>query len=124
MKWNALVKAADNGLLQKDWDNGQKIGSFRAGENWLFKKGAFGVSYVAYEDIIWAYRRIETVNGKLCCGKASFDIHHVILLLSNKKELDIRFEERAEAQALLDAIGAGNPQAEIGYSVEKQAKFA
>ena len=124
MKWNALAAAADNSLLERDWESARKIGPFRAGEKWLFKKGAFGVSYVSYDDILWAYRQIETVNGKLCCGKASFDIHHVIIVINNKKKLDVRFEERQDAQDLLDAVQSGNPAAEIGFSAEKRAKFA
>lgn len=124
MKWNALVTAADENRLQMDWETAEKIGSFRAGENWLFKKGAFGISYVDFKDIVWAYRRIETVNGKLCCGRAVFDIHHVKVVMKNRKELDIRFEEKQDAMQLLELIESRNPKAEIGYSEEKKVKFA
>jgi len=123
MRWNALVTAANEQLLQADWEKTEKIGMFRAGEKWLFKKGAFGISYIPYSDIIWAYRRIETVNGKLCCGKASFDIHHVRVVMKNGKDLDIRFEERKEAQKLLDVLERKNPNIEIGYSAEKKQQF-
>ncbi len=124
MKWNALASPADELQLQADWENGKKIGTLRAGERWLFRKGAFTTSYVAYQDILWAYRQIETVNGKLCCGKASFDIHHVIVLTSSGEKMDIRFEEKVAAQELLDIIEIRNPKTEIGFSQEKKVKFA
>ena len=124
MKWIAMTAKAENDLLQEDWNNGEKYGPLKAGKNWLFKKGALGTSYVPYKDIIWAYRQIETVDGKLCCGKASFDIHHLIIHTNGKQRLDIRLEERKPAQELLDIIAAANPDAEIGFSAEKKAKFA
>lgn len=124
MKWSALATAADEDMLRQDWDTADKVEFVRIGEKWLFKKGVFGITYVPYNDILWAYRRIETVNGKLCCGRTVFDIHHVRLVLRNGKDFSIRFEEKKSAQQLLDVIAEKNPGAEIGYSEEKKAKYA
>ena len=124
MKWNALATASDERVLQSDWEAAEKIEFVRAGEKWLFKKGVFGVSYIPYSDIRWAYRRIETVNGKLCCGRAVFDIHYVRIVFMNGKEFNLRFEEKKAPQQLLDVIAERNPKTEIGYSEEKKAKYA
>lgn len=78
-----------------------------------YKKG-FKWYAVPYSIITNAYMRIEEVNGRLCCGVASFDMH--FLMLKTESELiKIELESKEIVKAILDELHSRNHQIEIGY---------
>lgn len=64
-------------------------------------------------DILWAYQRIEEVSAKMCCSRASFDIHSVIVVTQDKKTFKFEMEER-EAKDFLRELKACNPDISVG----------
>lgn len=79
----------------------------------VYKKG-FKWHTVPYSSIINAYMRIEEVNGRLCCGVASFDMHFLMLKTASGL-IKIELESKNIVKAMLDALHSRNPQIEIGY---------
>lgn len=83
------------------------------GSQLVYKKGCKWHT-VPYSSITNAYMRIEEVNGRLCCGVASFDMH--FLMLKTEAELiKIELESKEIVKAMLDELHSRNPQIEIGY---------
>lgn len=86
-----------------------------------YKKG-FKWCGVPYNSITNAYMRIEEVNGRLCCGVASFDMHF-LMLKTESGLVKIELESKEIVKAVLEELHSRNPQIEIGYHKpeEKQA---
>lgn len=78
-----------------------------------YKKGIKWYT-VPYVDIIRAYLRIEGVNGRVCCGVASFDMY--FLMLKTREELiKIEASSQETVKEMLSVLKEKNPEIEIGY---------
>lgn len=68
-----------------------------------------------------AYRRVEIVNGRLCCGGASFDIQSLVLVLDDgsSREIVIGDNEigdslKRKAERLLRDMQEAHPELQYG----------
>ena len=75
-----------------------------------------------YEDIENAYMRIEEVNGRLCCGVASFDMHFLMLKTKTGELIKIECTSKEIVKQLLDQLAQKNQEGRniiIGYKKDK-----
>ena len=84
-----------------------------------YKKG-FKWYILPYSEIAHAYLRIEEVNGRLCCGVASFDMYFLMLRTIAGEEIKIEVSLKESAKEMLGVIEKKNPETKIGY--KKQEK--
>ena len=57
MKWIPGAGRAEDEQLEADYEKSTVQGKFRLGETYLFRKKALGVWYLAWREILWAYRQ-------------------------------------------------------------------
>lgn len=57
-----------------------------------------------YEDIVNAYLRIEEVNGRICCGVASFDMHFLMLKTTSDELIKIECSTKEIVKQILDEL--------------------
>lgn len=93
---------------------GKETQKIKLEESQLVYKKGFKWHAVPYSSITNAYMRIEEVNGRLCCGVASFDMHFLILKTESGL-LKIELESKEIVKAMLEKLHSRNPQIEIGY---------
>lgn len=77
-----------------------------------------------YEDISNAYLRIEEVNGRICCGVASFDMHFLMLKTSSGELIKVECSSKEIVKQLLDELSQKNNETiniVIGYKKENQS---
>lgn len=110
-------------ILEKDFEEANKIGRYAVGELAVYCPKMFKQVYIPIQDIIWAYRRLESVEGKLCCGKANFEIHKVILVTAKKQRFELAGMGLEQAKEILAALEQKNAAIDIGYSKEKEASY-
>lgn len=91
----------------------------KLGEERLEYKKGFKWYMLPYSEISHAFLRIEEVNGKLCCGVASFDMYFLMLNTKKGEEIRIEVSSRESAKEMLAVIEKKNPEAEIGYKKQK-----
>ena len=77
--------AAD--VLSAEYKAGREIGSITLGETSLFFKVKRKVSYVPYADITRAFRRVQLVGMKMCCGKGDLEVENLVICGAEDKEL-------------------------------------
>ncbi len=89
-----------------EYDNAEPFGKLRLGLERLFWKCGLRRYAVRMEHGARAYRQIEHVYGKLCCGGRSYDIHRLVLVLRDGKTLTLHIgdDEKKAAEELLNAI--------------------
>ena len=83
----------------------------------VYKKG-FKWNLLPYEDISQAYLRIEEVNGRLCCGVASFDMYFLVLKTKSGNMIKIEASSKEIVKEMLTELEEKNPKFEIGYKKE------
>lgn len=117
--------ALPENVLKSDYQGADKYGKISLGDSCLYITHIFYVEYVPYSVITKAFRRIEDVKGKLCCGVSNYEIHHLVLE-ENDKSITVLFEEKEAAQKALEQVAEKNPETVIGCRqvVETQAEAA
>lgn len=105
--------------VQQDFERAVKQENVRLGDTFLFLNHMLYTEYLPYAAITRAFRRIEEVNGRLCCGNTSYEIHEVAIEAAARSAV-LRFQTREAAVACLEKIAAKSEQAEIGYHPEKK----
>ena len=100
--------------LQADYAAAEKQENLKLGEKCLYIAHTLYTEYVPYEAVERAYRRVEDVRGKLCCGVTTYEIHHLVIEAGGK-EVTVLLESKEAAQMALDRIADKNPKAQIGY---------
>lgn len=79
-----------------------------------YKKG-FKWYTLPYEALRQAYLRIEEVNGRLCCGVASFDMFFLMLKTTGDELIKIEATSKDIVKQMLEEIKKKNDGVEIGY---------
>ena len=74
MKWIPGAGRAEDRQLAADYEKSTVQGKFHLGETYLFRKKALGVWYLAWREILWAYRQVEDVQSRLCCGTTNYEV--------------------------------------------------
>lgn len=82
-----------------------------------YKKG-FKWYVLPYSDIANAYMRIEEVNGRLCCGVASFDMHFLMLKTSSGELIKLEASSKELVKEMLGELQVRNRDIEIGKKNE------
>ena len=87
MKFNPLASAVAEEILAAEYKTGREIGNVTLGETCLFFKVRLKVSYIPYVDIHRAFRRVQLVQTKMCCGKGDLQIENLVICGQDEKEL-------------------------------------
>ena len=80
-----------------------------------YKKG-FKWNSLPYTDIINAYLRIEGVNGRICCGVASFDMHFLMMKTKSGELIKVEGSSKEIVKQILDELSQKNSEIVIGFN--------
>lgn len=83
-----------------------------------YKKG-FKWHTLPYDAITQAYLRIEEVNGRLCCGVASFDMFFLMLKTREDELIKVEATSKDIVKQMLEEIKKKNEKIVIGYKKDK-----
>lgn len=109
MKFKAMgSQKISEEVLKQDYQTAIKQENVKLGEACFYINHTFTAEYAVYGEIERAFRRIEDVRGKLCCGVTNYEIHHLILEIGSR-EADVMFENKDTAKAALEWILEKNP---------------
>ena len=87
MKYYPLTENMPDAVLANEYKEGREIGAVTLGETCLFFKVKRKVSYVPYADITRAFRRVQLVGMKMCCGKGNLEVENLVICGAEDKEL-------------------------------------
>ncbi len=108
--------------VRRDFMMAKKVGEVRYGKYFLFYRGMDKWMYIGYDDIVWAYRRLEGIKGKQ--RKDSGDgVHFLMLVTKEKKRIGVPVGEEGNALAGLEIIREHNKYIDIGFSRDKEERY-
>lgn len=123
MRFIPLTVTLERTELEEEFANIAEKKNVSLGENCIFIKRFMRRLYLPYEQIVWAFRRVETVNGKAGKNQTTFEVQHLVMVTPDKKQFDVLVESKEAANHILERIQEKNPAAEIAFSKEKKEKF-
>lgn len=127
----ASGRGQDESLVRMDFNLSKPIGNcknVRYSRYFIFyqdvmAKDSMQWLYVDYKDIVWAYRRFEDVQGRLCRVQEGLEVHSLMIVTKDKKRIGILIEGRENALEGLNVIRQHNKLADIGFTKEKEEKY-
>lgn len=104
--------------LDTEYDDGTAYGKVKLGKDVIFWKVGLRWFYMPLNMVQRVFRRVEQVQGKLCCGMASFDVEKLVLVTDGEElELYIGDNLKTQAQNLMAALQAAHPELQYGKPV-------
>lgn len=100
----------------QEFQQASAYGAVRLGERYVFWKRGFRWYLVELGEVSRAYRRVEAVDTKMCCGNVNFDIQKLVLLLEDGSSLELLIGEGMprEAEALFQEMRGRCPGIQYG----------
>ena len=120
LKQYAYLRGKD-AALDASFNSGKLYGKVKLGDSAVFWKSGLRWCAVPLSRVRRAYRQVEPVYGKLCCGTAGFDIHRLILILTDGQTLELHIGDnelgdqvKLQAQRLFQALQDAHPEIQYG----------
>lgn len=120
----ASGRAQDENMVRRDFHAAKPVGSVRYGQYFIFQQG--GISrwlYIDYNDIVWAYRRLEDVQSRLGTKTTGLEIHSLMIVTKDKKRIGVSIGNKENVVKGLNIIQERTPFADIGFAKEKEEKY-
>ena len=114
MKFSTPEGKIDTPEVNADYETASRFEKTRVGVLGVFFPSGFGTKFIPYFYIDQAFIRIHEVDGKLCCGKATFYYYRIVFVHNGKEFADIMSENEKLTDEALSAIGRAAPQIKIG----------
>lgn len=90
-----------------------------AEEELLYRKGLKWKT-IALADIARAYRRVEEVTARVCCGIADFSTHYIMLVSGSGETVKVEMSAEGKAKEFLEALRQQAPHIAIGLPATKK----
>ena len=119
MKFYPLTKDVAESILAAEYRAAREIGAAALGETCLFFKVKRKVNYIPYEDITRAFRRIQLVGMRMCCGKGDLEVENIVVcgVGADGRETELAMAQLPGARAgviMLEELEKRVPDIKIG----------
>lgn len=109
---NGTVNSAE---VAEDFAAAQQFDKVRVGKLGVYFKEGFRTRYLSYQDFDRAFIRVNEVDGKLCCGKSTFQYFRLVFVRNGKEFTDVISEDEKAMDDALAQIKAACPEMAIGF---------
>ncbi|MDO5344562.1 MAG: hypothetical protein Q4E91_02325 [Lachnospiraceae bacterium] len=120
-----VFRRGQNAGMDQEFGQGAPYGKVKIGQEHIFWKKGLRWYQVEVSRIRRAYRRVEAVDTKMCCGNANFDIQKLILVLDDDTRLELLIGDGMprEGEALYQEMKNRYPQLQYGKPQEAAAEI-
>ncbi|MDY3249010.1 MAG: hypothetical protein SOX32_01525 [Candidatus Choladocola sp.] len=112
----SVYRKNEVGSLDLEFREAEQYGKVKLGREYIFWKKGLKWYLERYDNISRAFRRIEAVDTKMCCGNVNFDIQKLVLILKDGNEAELLIGEGVpgEAEALYRKLQENRPEISYG----------
>ena len=115
MKFYPLIAGSQEPKgLGEEYRTGREIGKIRLGEQHLFFRSMGRAYYIPYTEIRRYFRRVMMVPARLCCGKGSFQMEHLVICGGEGELAQVEVPGTKAAKVLMEELGRLAPGAAVG----------
>ncbi len=119
----ASGRSHDESMVRRDFSTAKPVGRIRFGRYYMFQEGVGKWLYTDYNDIVWAYRRLEDVQSRLGHKTAGLGIHTLMIVTKDRKRIGIPVGNEENIVEGLSLIRQHNAFVDIGFAREKEVKY-
>lgn len=97
--------------LDTEFAAASAFGKVRMGTDYIFWKKGFRWYFLDLKNVQRAFRRVEAVDAKMCCGNVNFDIQKLVFILKDGTELELMIGDAMprEAEKLYQTLQKQKP---------------
>ena len=114
MKFTDTKGVRESVELTDDYSKAEAFERIRIGNLGVYYPSGFRQKFIPFDELEQAFIRIHEVDGKLCCGKATFYYYRHVLVVNGKENTHIMSENEAMMDQALAAIARKSPGTKIG----------
>ncbi len=92
----------------------EHLGGLRLGEDTLFYKSGGRVAALPYGRLERYFRRVMLVPVRLCCGKGTLPVEHLVLCAAGRELAVVALPSRRAAEAAMERLRQLAPAAAAG----------
>lgn len=115
-----IYSRGGNAAADQDFAQGAPYGKVKLGREYVFWKKGLRWYGAELGQVQRAYRRVEAVDTKMCCGNVNFDIQKLVLQMKDSAVLELLIGEgtRREAETLYQDLQSAHPEFQYGKPQE------
>jgi len=121
-KFRGVNGAVEISGLTEDFENAKRFDTVWVGELGVYYKSGFKTMFIAYSELDRVFIRVQEVNGKLCCGKASFFYYRLVFVVNGKEYSEGMTENEELFDEALALIGEKAPAVALGVARKDDAE--
>lgn len=115
MKYFPMTETISEDILDSEYKAGREIGVATLGDTCLFLKVKRKVHYIPYANLHRAFRRVELVQAKMCCGKGNFQVENLVICGPDDVELaQVKLPGTRAGIIMLEELEKRVPHIQIG----------
>ena len=114
-KFAGVKGTVDSVEVAEDFAGAQQFDKVKVGKLGVYFKEGFHTKYLSYQDFDRVFIRINEVNGKLCCGKSTFQYFRLVFVRDGKEFTDVISEDEKAMDDALARIAARCPGMATGF---------
>lgn len=99
--------------VEEEYRSSREIGVIRIGTGHLFFRAGLKRYCMAYGDIKRAFRRVNSVPAKMCCGKGDFQIESLVIADDEGELAQITLPGSKAARELMKELKEKMPDADF-----------
>ena len=114
-KFAGVKGTVDSVEVAEDFAGAQQFDKVKVGKLGVYFKEGFHTKYLSYQDFDRVFIRINEVNGKLCCGKSTFQYFRLVFVRDGKEFTDVISEDEKAMDDALVRIKELCPEMATGF---------
>lgn len=114
-KFAGVKGTVDSVEVAEDFAGAQQFDKVKVGKLGVYFKEGFRTKYLSYQDFDRVFIRINEVNGKLCCGKSTFQYFRLVFVRDGKEFTDVISEDEKAMDDALARIKEHCPEMATGF---------
>ena len=114
-KFAGVKGTVDSVEVAEDFAGAQQFDKVKVGKLGVYFKEGFHTKYLSYQDFDRVFIRINEVNGKLCCGKSTFQYFRLVFVRDGKEFTDVISEDEKAMDGALARIKELCPEMATGF---------
>ena len=115
MRFYPLASEVTQEVLAAEYKAGREIGCVTLGDTCLFFKVKLKVSYIPYTDITRAFRRVQLVQTKMCCGRGDLQVENLVICGSGDAELaQVQLPGARAGEVMMEELAQRGEHIQIG----------
>ena len=108
-------RTVDSVQVAEDFAAAEQFDKVKVGKLGVYFKEGFRTRYLSYQDFDRVFIRINEVDGKLCCGKSTFQYFRLVFVRDGKEFSDVMSENEKAMDDALARIKALCPEMATGF---------